>query len=191
MEKKKYIKKSKGQCNPITHLSNVSYTILGDKMKLIIDENIVIFLDKLYLNNIDLKDYNLIEKKLIKLINKIQNKYLIDLNGYYNVYIYKDENYGIIIYMQKEELEYIDYFNEQLEFNIEVIEDSFLYKIDDILRLEKPLLNKFIIYKNKDNLYLKPKEKISNIELGIILENSEIIYGAQADKIKKKSQIIK
>ena len=93
--------------------------------------------------------------------------------------------------MQKEELEYIDYFNEQLEFNIEVIEDSFLYKIDDILRLEKPLLNKFIIYKNKDNLYLKPKEKISNIELGIILENSEIIYGAQADKIKKKSQIIK
>lgn len=160
-------------------------------MKLIIDENIVIFLDKLYLNNIDLKDYNLIEKKLIKLINKIQNKYLIDLNGYYNVYIYKDENYGIIIYMQKEELEYIDYLNEQLEFNIEVIEDSFLYKIDDILRLEKPLLNKFIIYKNKDNLYLKPKEKISNIELGIILENSEIIYGAQADKIKKKSQIIK
>lgn len=160
-------------------------------MKLIIDENIVIFLDKLYLNNIDLKDYNLIEKKLIKLINKIQNKYLIDLNGYYNVNIYKDENYGIIIDMQKEELEYIDYFNEQLEFNIEVIEDSFLYKIDDILRLEKPLLNKFIIYKNKDNLYLKPKEKISNIELGIILENSEIIYGAQADKIKKKSQIIK
>ena len=160
-------------------------------MKLIIDENIVIFLDKLYLNNIDLKDYNLIEKKLIKLINKIQNKYLIDLNGYYNVYIYKDENYGIIIYMQKEELEYIDYFNEQLEFNIEVIEDSFLYKIYDILRLEKPLLNKFIIYKNKDNLYLKPKEKISNIELGIILENSEIIYGAQADKIKKKGQIIK
>ena len=160
-------------------------------MRLIIDENIVIFLDKLYLNNIDLKDYNLIEKKLIKLINKIQNKYLIDLNGYYNVNIYKDENYGIIIDMQKEELEYIDYFNEQLEFNIEVIEDSFLYKIDDILRLEKPLLNKFIIYKNKDNLYLKPKEKISNIELGIILENSEIIYGAQADKIKKKSQIIK
>ena len=160
-------------------------------MKLIIDENIVIFLDKLYLNNIDLKDYNLIEKKLIKLINKIQNKYLINLKGYYNDYIYKDENYGIIIYMQKEELEYIDYFNEQLEFNIEVIEDSFLYKIDDILRLEKPLLNKFIIYKNKDNLHLKPKEKISNIELGIILENSEIVYGAQADKIKKKSQIIK
>ena len=35
-------------------------------MKLIIDENIVIFLDKLYLNNIDLKDYNLIEKKTDK-----------------------------------------------------------------------------------------------------------------------------
>ncbi len=160
-------------------------------MKLIIDENIVVFLDKLYLNNIDLKDYSQIEKKLIKIVNKIQNKCLIDINGYYNVYIYTDESYGIIIDMQKENLEYIDYFNNQLEFNIEVFEDSFLYKIDDILRLEKTLLNKFIIYKNKENLYLKAKEKISNIELGIILENSEIIYGEIANNIKQKSQIIK
>ena len=51
-------------------------------MRLIIDENIVIFLDKIYLQNLNLNDKNIIEKKLIKLINKIQNKCTIDLNGY-------------------------------------------------------------------------------------------------------------
>ena len=52
-------------------------------MRLIIDENIVIFLDKIYLQNLNLNDKNIIEKKLIKLINKIQNKFLITLNKKY------------------------------------------------------------------------------------------------------------
>ena len=160
-------------------------------MRLIIDENIVIFLDKIYLHTLDLTNQNLIEKKLIKLINKIQNKYSIDLNGYYNVFIYKDNNYGLIIDMQKEELEYLDYFNNQIELNIEVIEDSFLYKIEDIFWLNKSILNKCIIYKNGDTIYLKAKDNLNNFELGIILETGEIIYGKQANNIKKKSQIIK
>ena len=160
-------------------------------MRLIIDENIVIFLDKIYLQNLNLNDKNIIEKKLIKLINKIQNKCTIDLNGYYNVSIYKDESYGIIIDMQKEELEYLDYFNNQIELNIEVIEDSFLYKIEDIFEISKKLLNKFIIYKNGDTIYLKAIKTLNNLELGIILENGEIIYGKEANSIKKKSQIIK
>ena len=160
-------------------------------MKLIIDDNIVIFLDKVYLQNLDLTNQNLIEKKLVKLINKLQNKYTIDLNGYYNVYIHKDINYGLIIDMQKEELEYIDYFNNQLELNIEIIEDSFLYKIEDIFTINKNLLNKFIIYKNGYTFYLKPKANLSSIELGMILENAEILYGKEAKKIEQKSQIIK
>lgn len=160
-------------------------------MRLIIDENIVIFLDKIYLHTLDLTNQNLIEKKLIKLINKIQNKYNIDLNGYYNVFIYKDNNYGLIIDMQKEELEYLDYFNNQIELNIEVIEDSFLYQIEDIFWLNKSILNKCIIYKNGDTIYLKAKDNLNNFELGIILENGEIIYGKEAGNIKKKSQIIK
>lgn len=158
-------------------------------MKLIIDENIVIFLDKIYLQNIDLTNQNQIQKKLIKFINKIQNKYTLDLNGYYNVYIYKDENYGLIVDMRKEELEYLDYFN-QIEMNIQVIEDTFLYKIEDIFRLNKNILKKFIIYKNKDTIYLKAKNKLTSIELGLILENGEIIYGKKARKIERQSQII-
>lgn len=160
-------------------------------MKLIIDESITFFLDKVYIQNLDLTNQSMLEKKLIKLINKIQNKYNIDLYGYYNVFIYKDSNYGLIIDMQKEELEYLDYFNNQIELNIEVIEDSFLYKIEDIFEISKKLLNKFIIYKNGDTIYLKASKTLNNLELGIILENGEIIYGKEANNIKKKSQIIK
>ena len=160
-------------------------------MKLIIDENIVFFLNKIYLDNVDIKDESLIEKKLIKLINKIQKQYNIDLNGYYNVYIYKDKNYGLIIEMEKEKLDYLDYFNNQIELNIEIIEDTFLYKTDNIFTIDKTLLEKLIIYINKDEIYLKIKENINDIELGQIIENSQIIYGNKAKLIKKQSKIIR
>lgn len=160
-------------------------------MKLIIDENIVFFLNKIYLDNMDLKDENPIEKKLIKLINKIQKQYNIDLSGYYNVYIYKDKNYGLIIEMEKEKLDYLDYFNNQIELNIEIIEDTFLYKIDNIFTIDKTLLEKLVIYINKDEIYIKIKENINDIELGKIIENSQIIYGNKAKLIKKQSKIIR
>ena len=50
---------------------------------------------------------------------------------------------------------------------------------------------KFIIYKNGYTFYLKPKANLSSIELGMILENAEILYGKEAKKIEQKSQIIK
>ncbi len=156
-------------------------------MKLIIDNNIVIILGNFYLKDYNLKDYNNIEKSLFKMLNK----HSVDLNGYYNVFIYHDKNYGLIIDMQKEDLEYLDYFNNQIELNIEIIEDSFLYEIEDIFNFDDNLLTKFIIYQKGYKFYLEIKDKISSIKLGNILENSKIIYGKQAKKIKKESKIIK
>ena len=155
-------------------------------MKLVIDNNIVIFLGDFYLKNYDLKDYNNIEKNLLKLLNK----YSVDINGYYNVFIYHDKNYGLIIDMQKEDLEYLDYFNNQVELNIEIIEDSFLYEIEDILNIDKNILRNFNVYKKNYHFYLETKDKITSIKLGILLENSKIIYGKKAKKIKKDSKII-
>lgn len=155
-------------------------------MKLIIDDNIVIILGNFYLKNYDLNDYDEVKNQIFKIINT----HSIDLNGYYNVYIYQDQNYGIIIEIQKEDLEYLDYFNNQIEFNIEIIDDSFLYEIEDLFILNKKLLNKFTIYKKGCKFYLEVKEQINTIKLGTILENSKIIYGKKAKKIKKESKII-
>ena len=156
-------------------------------MKLIIGDNIVIILGNFYLKNYDLNDYNQIEKKLLKILNK----YSVELNGYYNVFIYQDKNYGLIIDMQKEELEYLDYFNNQIELNIEIIEDSFLYEIDDIFTLDKNILKQFTIYQKDYKFYLEAEEKVNTIKLGKILENSKIIYGKKGKRIKRESKIIK
>ncbi len=153
-------------------------------MKLTKGENITIYLNKQYIKNIDLKD----REKAEKLIYKINQKYNIELYGYYETKIYIDKNYGIIIDIKKEELEYMDYFNESLEMNIEIIEDSFLYKIEDIFSIKKT--DKFILRKYEDNIYLEA-ESISDIEIGIILENAQIIYGKEANTIKNRSKIIK
>ena len=149
-------------------------------MKLIIDDDIDIYLSKPYLKNIDLNDIKVI-KKIIKKINK---KYDIDLYGFIEVKIYIDKNYGVIINIKKEELEYFDYFNDEIEMNIEIINDSFLYKINNIY-----INSKIKTYKYKDSLYISI-DKIDNINLGKIIETSEIIYGDKAKKIIEKNNII-
>lgn len=154
-------------------------------MKLIKDDNITIFLSNSYIKNIDIENRESIEK----LIHQINKKYNIELYGYYYVQIYIDKNYGIIINIKKEELEYMDYFNNALEMNIEIIEDSFLYKVEDIFSI-KDMLNKLTIRKYDDNFYIEVK-RTSDIDLGIILENAEIIYGQLAQNIKRRSKIIK
>ena len=154
-------------------------------MKFFGDENITIFLNNYYIKNLDMNNKENIEK----FIKQISEKYNIKLFGYYDVQIYYDKNYGIIIKIKKEELEYIDYFNQSFGMNIEIIENSFLYKIEDILPM-KNIENKYIIRKLQDSFYIELKVP-SSIDFGIILENSEIIYGDEADRIINKGNIIK
>ena len=151
-------------------------------MKLIIDDGINIYLNKQYLKNVDLND----TKTIRNIIKKINTKYNIDIYGYIETKIYIDKNYGIIINLKKEELDYFDYFNDEIEMNIEIINDSFLYKIEDY---NKDLVKDKTIYKYKDNLYINI-DKIDNINLGKIIEISEIIYGEKAQNIIEKNNII-
>lgn len=148
-------------------------------MKLIIDNGINIYLNKQYLKSIDLNDTKAI-KNIIKKINK---KYDIDLYGYVEAKIYIDKNYGVIINLKREELDYFDYFNDEIEMNIEIINDSFLYKIEDY---KEELIKDKTLYKYKDNLYINI-DKIDDISLGKILETSEIIYGKKAQTIIEKN----
>ena len=149
-------------------------------MKLIIDDDIDIYLNKLYLKNIDFNNTNTIKS----IIKKLIKKYEIDLYGYIEVKIYVDSNYGVIINIKKEDTDYFDYFNDEIEMNIEIINDSFLYKINDIFEINQIKAKK--IYKYMDNIYIY-FDKIDNINLGKIIENSEIIYGDKAKKIIEKT----
>ncbi len=159
-------------------------------MKLILEDNkLIIFLNKLYISNFDFEEQSNTEFFLRNLISKIKNKYNVDFEGYYNINIYTDNIYGIVINIEKENLEYFDYFNGQVEFSVKVIKSDFLYKLEE--PLDKELISKFVIYRNKDIFYLKPKEKLSNRELGILLENAKIIFSSKTKDIIQNSKIMK
>lgn len=158
-------------------------------MKLITNgDMIILYLNKMYIRSLDFTDKEATEKYMKRLLTKISNKYDIEIDGYYVVNLYVDMNYGVVIEIQKEELEYLDYFSNQIEINTKVVEGSFLYNIDNF---DDSLLKKFIIYKIKDKLYLRVKENISDLEMGKVLERAEIIYGAKANEIIKKAKIVR
>lgn len=150
-------------------------------MKYILKEdNIKIYLNKIYLKNKKIEKDN--TEKLIKdIIKKIEKNYEIKITGYYNVDIYIDKYYGIVIEMQKETLEYFDYFENKLDMNIKVYQDIFLYEIDPIYINKKD----YKIYFYNGKTYVKIKDKITNIKLAHLLENSKIIYGKTAKKIMR------
>lgn len=140
-------------------------------MKIVIDDNIIIYLNRQY--------FNIDNENIENIIKKIKEKYKIKLEGYLDIIIHKDKYYGIIMEINK--IEYLDYFNNDLELNVTIEEDVFLYETDDILNID---LNYITIYKDREKIYLRPNKDI-NIEK--LIENSNIIYGKKAKKIIKKN----
>ena len=57
-------------------------------VKLTLQNNeIIIYLNKTYIKNIDLQNKKILENYLNKLLNKIKNKYELYISGYYDVKI--------------------------------------------------------------------------------------------------------
>ena len=148
-------------------------------MKVVFKDNkIIVFLNK----KLDLDKVNL-DIYFKKLYLKIKNKYNLELNGYYDINVYIDNNYGSIIEIENEDLDYYNYFN-QIDMEIKVNKTTFLYEID-YEYLDKELLSKSIIYKQNNKLYFKITDK--NI-LNKIIECSKIIYGDRVKEIMKSSK---
>ncbi|MBQ9011506.1 MAG: hypothetical protein IJ093_02535 [Bacilli bacterium] len=157
-------------------------------MKVLVNEKIItLFLNKLYIKNVDFENKETIEKYIKQVLNKLQNSYDLQFGGYYEMMMFIDDNYGIIINIKKEELEYLDYFTNKIEFNTKVEKDNFLYEVSNV---DSNMKKSFIIYKNLDKIYLQAKNKKTNLEE--ILEHiQKIIYGKESYKILKKAKIVR
>lgn len=119
---------------------------------------IVYIFDKKYLN----KDIDNITKNVFNILEKYYN---YKINDSYEMKIYINKLYGIILEINIKENNFI---------NIKVLNDVlFLYEIEDPL---KYLDNEIYFYNNKYYINLK-KENLN------ILENSNIIYGNDVYKI--------
>lgn len=159
-------------------------------MKTIIKDNkIIVFLNKREITNLDFNNEDKLEDYFKKLFSKLK-KYDIEINGFYNIDVYKDEFYGMILEIENEDVDYYNYFN-QVDMKINVLKTgSFLYEVDYEF-VDKNILNKTICYKNIDKIYLKIKENIDDITLSKILEVSNIVYGDLTEDIIKYSKRVR
>jgi hypothetical protein len=120
------------------------------------DDKIVVYV--LENNNID---YELILKKVF---NELINNENIDLSSFYNVVIYINNYYGLVVEIVNEDN---IKFENKININLNIIEDKlFLYEVDDPLEY----IDNDVYYYN-DKFYISLKNK--NIKL---LEYAKVIY---------------
>lgn len=158
-------------------------------MKLVYeDDKLVLYLNKMYIHSLDFSDKEMIQSYMKRLFLKVSSRYDIEFDGYYIVKLYVDMNYGVIIEVIKEELEYLDYFSNQIEMNTEVVHGSFLYEVSDV---NEKNLDHFLLYKFNDKLYMRVKSQVDDMQMGNLIEHSKIIYGIEANNIIKKGKIVR
>lgn len=147
-------------------------------MKIIIDDdiNMIIFLNRTYLKNIDFDDQTKLEEYFEELLLKLKNYYLINIQGFYEINVYIDKYYGVVLELQKQDIEYFGYYDTEVDMKIIIHNSEFLYKIDDFYWIDEKILKKINLYKHKGNIYLKIDKYVKNAEMATIVENSKIRY---------------
>ena len=123
-------------------------------MKVIEEDDKIKILVSNYLFDIEKED-NL--KKILKII---KDKYQIKNRQIYFIKVFKDENYGylITVYFTDDDLFFLDD-----DINVQVIDTKFKFIIDDDYQLN---------YLKKIQPFITLNKKISNLELGNIIEHT-------------------
>lgn len=169
-----------------------SYNNLGDMMKInMSDEDITVYINKYYLKKFDFLDLSSLEEDMNNLFHTLKINYDFEMSGYYDIDVYIDNNYGVIITMKHEEMEYYEYLTDQIDTQVTIHNNNnFLYKIADFFGVRNYLSNKnYSLYKYNNELYIKLNEEIDDIILGNLLEYStEICY--DIDKILKTNNLL-
>lgn len=144
------------------------------KIELVDDYNYTLYLNNLYIKDLNLDNNEDIENYLKKLFLIIKDRYDIDISGMFEIDIYVNNKYGIVIDIFKEDLEYLDYFSNQIDMQVNIIKDSiFLYELDSFI--EKDL------YKYNHKYYID----VEDIDDPIIYEQGNLIFGEHVIEVLK------
>lgn len=148
------------------------------------NDKLIVFLNKKISPKLDLSNKLDLEKYFQKLFTKLNNIYELDISGSYDVNIFNNKIYGMILEIKQQDTEYFDYYDE-IDMKITVSKnDEIIYKINGYY---EQLKNNCEFYSYNGIIYASPK-KINFQKLGILIEHSEIIYGKECEKIKKNAQ---
>ena len=132
-----------------------------------------IYLKKELVNDINFNNKEDLEVYLKKLFKILKNKYFVTVEGFYEITVYVDKYYGVVLHLEKEDLDYYDYFKNQVDMRIVTVDTSFMYLVNDI---PSNILSKVKVCIKDNNIYLKIKEELTKLEMMELIENSKIIY---------------
>lgn len=161
-------------------------------MKIKVDnDKLIIYINKYFLPDIDMHDKNDLELYFKSLFLKLNHNYGFESGGFYTVNVYQDKYYGIILSLQKDEVDDYIYFNNGIDMFIKINDvNFFLYEVDDYFFIDDKLLRCVDIYSYDNKIYLKIKEKLDDKNNSILIEHTkEIIYDNHymKDKLNKLS----
>ena len=143
------------------------------KIDIISDLECIIYLYNLT-SDIEFSDEFSIEKFLRTLFIKLKEYYNIKCEGYYDINVYIDDVYGVVLCLKKEEFEYYDYFSNQVEMRIIINRCKFLFLVDNFDYNR----DNFDTYLYDGKIYLLRKKKIGNRDLYILIEHATLIYNS-------------
>ncbi|MGI6329692.1 MAG: hypothetical protein ACOXZR_02385 [Bacilli bacterium] len=154
------------------------------------NEKFVLYLNKYYIKDLKLDDEKEMEIYFKKLFLRLKNNYKLKLGGYYNIKIYSNKRYGLVIEVEKLISEYFKVYGNNVEMRIAIILDNlFLYEIEDyffIKEIKKYLKN---VYYKDLKYYLEIDEEIDEKTYSFLLENSKVVYGETLDNLSCFNQI--
>lgn len=160
------------------------------KVNRIDQEKVVIFLPKPFFS-FDFEDKEKLEENFKELFLKLEDRYELDMSGFYQIKVYQDLYYGAILDIEQEELPYFDCFDRQVEMSIQIMKDSFfLYQVEDILEIEPEILKHSNCYIFQEHFFL---ELVHELPLSFyikLLESSTVVYGRKTQNIIKFGHIL-
>jgi len=139
------------------------------KIEYVSEDEFIIYLNKLYYTF----DKSTIESVLTKVLKRIKKIYDIELFSTFNVECYINDNYGVILKINRE-YDPFNLYSKKTNLNVKFHEDVlFLYEIND-----------YFVKDNSKKYIYKGKIYIDTNNVDSILEHiNSIIYGDKALKI--------
>jgi hypothetical protein len=147
------------------------------KIEYVDENNFIIYLNKYYIKDLDIENKKSIEEYFKKIFVSLKNNYNLDIYGYYDIRVYTNKQYGLIIDVYRLSNDYYKLYNNKIDMKIVVdTNNTFIYEVEDyfIVNILKRQI-KNVYYKN-DKYYIELNDKINDRDYNYLLENSKIIY---------------
>lgn len=141
------------------------------------DNNLIVFLNKKNISGVDFYDKSSLESYFRGLFSKLCD-YGIEMSGSYDITVYID-CCGVVLEIVQDDAEY--YYDVDMNITVSNYK-GFIYKVSDFLFPGN-------YYSYNGCLYYDGFD-IDFIKCGILIENSEIIYGKECFDIKRNGHII-